>query len=71
MKNEITTTTVNFLGLVKYFQVLFISVNAPEESHQTLQKTQQLDPALSEVIYLNMDWIRTGQISQWTQNWST
>lgn len=55
MKNEITTTTVNFLGLVKYFQVLFISVNAPEESHQTLQKTQQLDPALSEVIYLNMD----------------
>lgn len=36
MMNKITATTVNFLGGVKYSQFLFISLNAPEQSHQTL-----------------------------------
>lgn len=36
MTNKITTTTINLLEGVKYFEFFFISVNGPEQSHQTL-----------------------------------
>lgn len=68
MKNNIAIIIVNFLVGEKEFQFLCISVNAPEQSHQTLKNPQQLDPSLSKVIYLNVDWIGTGLISQWTQS---
>lgn len=55
MKNNIAIIIVNFLVGEKEFQFLCISVNAPEQSHQTLKKPQQLDPSLSKVIYLNVD----------------
>lgn len=55
MKNNITISIVNFSAGENDFQFLRSSVNAQEQSHGTLENSQQLDPALSEVIYLNVD----------------